>query len=112
MTQEKRRIPRLTLSEPLEATISECSVGLLDLSNGGARVEHEFPMKTGVKATLEFTYHGTPVRVSCVLVRTRLGRSVMKPGSFAYSTGLRFSDPTESSRETVRQIVATMSRER
>jgi len=110
MTQEKRRIPRLTLDEPVVAKIADRGVTLLDLSNGGALVEHEFPLKAGVTTTLEFAWRGETVRLTSIVVRTRLGRSTTKPGSFAYSSGLRFSSPTEASRQTVRQIVAEMSR--
>lgn len=110
MTQEKRRIPRLTLEEPLLARMAEKNVSLLDLSNGGALVEHEFPLKAGSTVVLEFPWDGRPVRVTCSIVRTRLGRSTTRPGSFAYSSGLRFTDPTEASRTVVRQIVADMIR--
>lgn len=110
MTQEKRRIPRLTLEEPLEAKLSSAAGTLLDISNGGALVEHEFPMKAGAPVTLAFTHAGRAVELSCVVVRTKLGRSVVKPGSFAYSSGLRFSDPSEPARQVVRQIVADVSR--
>jgi hypothetical protein len=112
MTEEKRRIPRLTLLEPQGARLSDREGTLLDLSNGGALVEHEFPLKAGGALTLEFVHDGLPVRLSCLVVRTRLGRSTVKAGSFAYSSGLRFTDPMELSRQVVRQIVANMSRER
>jgi len=110
MTDEKRRIPRLSLQEPVEAKFAERVASLLDLSNGGALVEHEFPLKAGLTAVLEFPWESQSVRLTCVIVRTRLGRSVTKPGSFAYSSGLRFSDPHEPARQLVRQIVAEMSR--
>lgn len=110
MTQERRRIPRLTLQEPLVAKVSDRGVTLLDLSNGGALVEHDSPIKAGVKTVLEFPWNGESVRLTCVVVRTRLGRSSVKEGAFAYLTGLRFSDPVEPSRQVVRQIVAEMSR--
>jgi len=110
MTDEKRRIPRLSLEEPVGATVAERAAALLDLSNGGALVEHEFPLKAGLTAVLEFPWEAEKVRLTCVIVRTRLGRSVTKPGSFAYSSGLRFTDPSEPARQLVRQIVAQMSR--
>lgn len=110
MTEEKRRIPRLTLDEPLVATIADRGVSLLDLSNGGALVEHEFPLKAGGTTTLEFRWDGEVISLACLVVRTRLGRSTSKPGSFAYSSGLRFTDPSDPSRQIVRQIVADMSR--
>jgi hypothetical protein len=110
MSQERRRIPRLTLDDPLEARLSGQSGTLLDISNGGALVEHEFLLKAGTPIVLEFTHAGREVTLSCLVVRTKLGRSVVKPGAFAYSSGLRYSDPTEPARQLVRQIVADVSR--
>ena len=110
MTQEKRRIPRLSLDEPLPATIGDRNVALIDLSNGGALIEHEAPLKAGLTATLEFRWNGEEVRLTCVVVRTRLGRSTIREGAFAYSSGLRFADPSEPSRQVVRQLVADLSR--
>jgi len=112
MSQDRRRIPRLTLQDPLEATMSDTPVGLLDLSTGGALVEHDFIVNAGRSVKLRFSHEGQEVNLTCVVVRTRLGRSALKPGSFAYSSGLRFTDPSEPSRDIVRQIVAKMSRGR
>ena len=52
MTSEKRQIPRLNLRRPIDASLSGLAVALLDLSNGGAQIEHEVPLSAGILATI------------------------------------------------------------
>lgn len=107
--QEKRRLQRLDLVPPSDAKLSGLAVVMLDLSTAGARVEHAFPMKAGQKGRLDFSWEGLELSLQCEIVRTRLQKSTIKPGSIVYHTGLRFTDPAEDSRVKVRHIVASLS---
>ncbi|MBI2212561.1 MAG: PilZ domain-containing protein [Acidobacteria bacterium] len=107
--QEKRRLQRLDLKPPSDAKLSGLAVMMLDLSTAGARVEHAFPMKAGQRGKLDFIWNGLELSLQCEVVRTRLQKSTVKPGSIVYHTGLRFTDPAEDSRVKVRHIVASLA---
>ncbi len=112
MTQEKRRIQRFSLDTPIAAKMSGLAVSLLDLSTAGARIEHSFPLQGGRRSYLEFPWGDEGIQVQCEVVRCRLQKSVRQPGAIIYSSGLRFSDPAEESRETIRRMVAELVKER
>jgi hypothetical protein len=109
---DKRRIQRIDLENPLAASFSNSEVMLVDLSTAGARIEHPAPMKAGRQSQLEFDFNGARIRVVCEIVRSRLQRSMVRNGAIVYQSGLRFVDPAEPSRATVRQIVASIVTER
>ncbi len=107
--QEKRRLQRLALIPPTDAKLSGLAVGLLDLSTAGVRAEHSFPLKAGQRGQLDFDWNGVELSLQCEVVRTRLQKSTIRVGAIVYHTGLRFTDPAESSRAQVRQIVASLA---
>lgn len=109
MTGEKRRILRVEFAGLVKATLEDVAVKLVDLSTTGARVEHRPPMKARQAVNLKFYYQGELVTLDCVVVRSCLQRSVTEKGAITYQSGLRFSNPNERSRATVREIVAAMS---
>jgi hypothetical protein len=105
---DKRRIQRIDLEPPVDASFLNVTVTLIDLSTAGARIEHAAPMKAGRQARLEFDFGSARIGVLCEIVRSRLQRSAVKTGAIVYQTGLRFVDPVEPSRAAVRQIVASI----
>ena len=109
---DKRRVQRIDLESPVSACFSNVEVSLLDLSTSGARIEHPAPMKTGRQARLEFSLRGSLVEVLCEIVRSRLQKSNVRQGAIVYQSGLRFVDPAEPSRVTVRQIIASIVTDR
>lgn len=107
-TIEKRRVHRVALDAPVPASVAGLRVHLLDLSTTGGRIEHDAPLAVRRHLTLRFDQGGQSYALSCEIVRCRLQRSVARPGTVAYSSGLRFTDSGESSREAVRALVASM----
>lgn len=105
---DKRRIQRVDLDQPIEASFTSLDVALVDLSTAGARIEHSSPMKAGRQSKLEFIFDGQSISVLCEVVRSRLQRSSLRAGEIVYQTGLRFVDPGEPSRVSVRQVVAML----
>lgn len=105
---ERRRVPRVAFDMVVPATIAGLRVHLLELSNSGARIEHEVPFAVRREMRIRFEQGDDSFELSCEVVRCRLQRSAARPGSVAYSSGLRFTDSTERSREQVRLLVARM----
>ncbi len=109
MSLEKRRTHRIDFAEPVKALLADVEVDLIDFSSEGARVEHRPPMKAHKAMVLTFEYLGIFVVIECVVVRSRLQRSTIRKGTIAYQSGLRFNNPEEKSRVTVRKLVASMA---
>lgn len=105
---ERRRAQRVVFESPLPAVISGLRVQLLDLSVFGARIEHDAPLAARKEMKLRFERGGESFSVTCEIVRCRLQRSAVRPGTVAYCSGIRFTAAAEASRETVRALVAQM----
>lgn len=105
---ERRRVQRVALGAAVPATVAGLRVDLLELSNSGARIEHEAPFAVRREMKIRFEHGDDSFELSCEVVRCRLQRSTARPGSVAYSSGLRFTDSTDRSREQVRLLVARM----
>ncbi len=105
---EKRRVQRITLQQPLGGSVSKQAVRIVDLSTMGARVEHSNSLGGRRMVELRFEADGEVLTLRCELVRSRLQRSVENAGVVVYSSGLRFSDPTEDARAEVRVLVAQL----
>ncbi len=112
MTSEKRRIHRFTFESPHPAKLSGLTVSIVDLSTAGAKIEHAFPLQGGRQSRLEFVWAGSGIFVQCEVVRCRLQKSSLQPGTISYASGLRFTDPGEESRDIIRKLVAELVMEK
>jgi hypothetical protein len=108
MKSEKRRVQRVMLESPIKGSLSKQGVTLVDLSTAGARVEHTAPIGGRKVVELRFSVDGQQIEIACEVVRSRLQRSAIDGSSIVYSSGLRFSDPGDDSRGTVRALVARL----
>jgi len=81
---------------------------LVELGAAGARVEHDTPVGIRRELKLRFELDGVTLVLSCIVTRCRLQRSLARPGAATYSSGLRFTTPSEPSRELLRAIVSRM----
>lgn len=104
---ERRRVQRIVFDSPLTASLSGLAAILIDISTVGAQVEHGFPLAAGRRLRLDFEAEGERLALHCEVARCRLQRSKVS-ATIVYSSGLRFVDAEESSREKVRNLVATL----
>jgi hypothetical protein len=105
---ERRRRQRILLSNPLVGRIGSHGAVLLDLSDGGARIEHYNRLKTGSSATLRFEFEGHNVRLTCKVVGCRVARfAAGDDGLTVYQSGLSFADEDISSIEVLKAITTT-----
>jgi len=90
----KRRHARLTLSEPLlDQVTSSHDVAILDLSMGGARVEHSMMLRPGSTCHLRLPLKMRNVMVICAVVWSK-AVGLADPnqgGGILYQSGLEFS---------------------
>lgn len=108
MTQERRRVNRITLETPMDGLLNKQAVRVIDLSTTGARVEHSTPMAGRKVVDLKLDTGEETLVVSCEIVRSRLQKSAADRQSIVYSSGLRFVDPVQESRGAIRALVASM----
>ena len=91
----KRRYARLTFKEPLTDQVTAThDVHILDLSMGGARVEHTIILRPGSTCHLRLPLRNTSVTVLChVIWSTAVGRANGGPrgAGLLYHSGLEFA---------------------
>ncbi len=90
----KRRYARLTLSEPMvDQVTASHDVAILDLSKGGARVEHTMMLRPGSACHLRLPIRTRSVMVVCNVVWSKaVGfADASQGGGVLYQSGLEFA---------------------
>lgn len=99
---ERRAQPRVTLSGELRGTVkSSIDVRVLDLSEGGMRVQSATGLSPGADCMLTLETGGGPIRVRAKVLRSR---AALTEGRMSYASGLRFADDPDTSHR-VRELV-------
>ena len=107
---ERRRRKRIQLTTPVLARIGSYGAVILDLSDGGARIEHYNRLKTGAAATLRFEIEGKSLRLSCRVVACRVARfAAGDDGLTVYTSGLSFNTDDEENIHAVHTITSTFT---
>ena len=94
----RRRHARLTLSEPVSGDVTASHrVSILDLSLGGARLEHTAILRPGSTCFLRLPLRQEAFSLTCRIVWSRaVGRAAGRPGEtgLLYQSGVQFADLT------------------
>src|SRR5258708_29162880 len=70
---DNRRSDRITLPQPIEARVGGASALLIDISRDGVQVHHSESLPPrGERVTLRFTWNGTPLQLSAVVMWTAI----------------------------------------
>ncbi len=89
-----RRHARLTFSEPVAGAVSPSyNVHILDLSLGGARLEHAIVLRPGISCYLRLRLNVSVLTVNCRVVWSKVvGREAKGPGGtgLTYHSGVQF----------------------
>jgi hypothetical protein len=105
---DRRRIQRIQFESPLAAKMEATPVVLLDVSAGGARIEHSFPLAKGKVINLSFEYEGRSLSIDCEVIRCHLENG---PGGAAYRSGLRFDTVDPAYHELKEMIAAAVMKD-
>jgi hypothetical protein len=103
MKPERRRTQRIAPEQPIQGLLSKQAVRIVDLSAGGARIEHASPIAGRKVVELRFPFEGETLVVSCELVRSRLQRG--RDGEAVYCSGIRFLDSSAAEISQMRLLV-------
>lgn len=90
MNDERRQFQRLTLTQPLDGWFGDYPVSLVDISAGGALIEHQGDIAPDSRGLLRFFWRGTEVEILAETVRRD-----------DHHTGIHFLEETETLRELI-----------
>lgn len=105
----KRRFPRFTVLGKVEGKIvASYEATLVNLSLGGALVEHSSMVRPGSMSQLMLPYGQGEIRVTCRVVRSHLSRREVrgKESVLIYQTGLEFLNPSSETRTALEELIA------
>jgi hypothetical protein len=104
---ERRRVQRVRLTQPLKATIDGTRAFIVDVSLRGLRVMHQDEIGTvASKCIVRSDWDGRPLELHCSIVRTALHRSSSEGGGRAtYHSGLTITRAVGVSSVTLRRLI-------
>lgn len=106
--KDTRTQPRYLFKQPVEATFNAYPIRMLNLSEGGAAIEHTDPLKLHSAAKLVVPLPGSRETITLrgQLVWSRLSRTPTKEGKHLYQSGLRFEGHGPAVVSTAERIIA------
>ena len=104
---ERRRVQRVRLPQPLRATIDGTRAFIVDVSLRGLRVMHQDEIgRVDSTCIVRAEWDGRPMELHCSIVRTALHRSADKSGSRAtFHSGLTITRAVGVSSVTLRRLI-------
>jgi hypothetical protein len=92
MSDERRGANRANLPEPIRASLSGTEVRIVEVSQIGARVQHDARLSLGSVAKLSFSWRDESVVIPVAIVHSQVtGRN---DAGLVYGSGLRFAETT------------------
>jgi hypothetical protein len=102
--EQRRNAERITLKEPIAATIGDMEVRIVEISLIGGRIEHVGKLSMNSTVTLQFRWTGENVRLKAKVARTEM-RTI--GGKMGYSSGVDFAKSPEEAPVTLQRIMAS-----
>ncbi len=111
-SQDRRKHPRVRVAGRTKGRVTAIyDAILLDISLGGALVEHSEPVRPGTASWLDLDLPGTRVRLRCRVVRSRVSRPEMQADgerALIYHTGLEFIDTSDDTQQALNDFIQSM----
>ena len=109
---ERRRYPRVNIGGRTKGTVNAVhDVALLDISLGGALIEHTQVVQPGIAFDLVLTLLGQKLKLRCRAVRSVVSRpeGQAKGGQkLIYRTGLEFLQPAAETRQVISDYIRSI----
>lgn len=106
---ERRRRQRVRIGQTLLARYGATAVIVLDISDGGARIEHFAPFQVAKVARFEMPWSGGTIMAQATVVSCRVHRFIPgKDGGTVYQSGLSFSEYAGDSRALLLQVIESL----
>ncbi len=102
---QTRRFPRFQIRDVAGSVADACDADVLDLSMGGALIEHEGMFRIGAAFILGVENSGSHhLSIRCHVVHSQVNRC--KPeGTLYYQTGVKFLDLTLEAEQTLEAVI-------
>jgi hypothetical protein len=106
---ERRKKQRILLTRGLIARYGTMGAVILDITDGGARIEHFVRLEIGRKARFRFEWQSREIEVEAVVMSCRVHRFAHgDDGTTVYQSGLQFSSYVDDAAAVLREMVATI----
>lgn len=103
---ERRRVQRISLAQPLRATVDGKKAFILDISLSGVRVLHQDDLGPRSRpCVLRTQWDGIPLELICSVVRTTLHRAADANGRGQYHSGLAIDEALGVSAIALRRLI-------
>jgi hypothetical protein len=104
---DRRRVQRVSLPQPLRATLGSVKIFIVDLSLHGLRILHQDDIGTvGSSCVLVTHWDGQRIELNCRIIRTALHRAAEHTKTRTqYHSGLTLVKPSGASAETLRRLI-------
>jgi c-di-GMP-binding flagellar brake protein YcgR len=111
----RRQNPRFSVGGWTKGRVTpDYESSLLDISLGGARIEHAKVVQPGTISDLDLPLLGRGVRLRCRVAWSVLNRPEMQPDGepvLIYHTGLEFLDVPEKTRQVITEYIQSIAEE-
>ena len=111
----KRRYPRFVVGATAKGRLTTTyTASLINISLGGALVEHPDIVRPGTISYMDMTLQGKDVRLKCRVARSVVHRTeVLESGEreLIYHTGLEFLDPPTETLDLIVQYIESLQAE-
>lgn len=103
---ERRRQSRVSLANPLVGRIGSFGAVLLDVSEGGARLEHYTRMRTGSVVPVRFEWESSAITTDCTILSCRVVRMAGgDAGATVYQSRVAFVAPESVSAVALKKMI-------
>ncbi|MEE9539725.1 MAG: PilZ domain-containing protein [candidate division NC10 bacterium] len=111
----RRKHPRIVVKEEAKGRVAAVSDAvLLNISLGGALIEHVGVVRPGTPSSLELDLHGKRIRLRCRVARSVGNRIEVQPDGeqeLIYHTGLQFVEPSDETLQVIGDYIQSLSNE-
>src|SRR5712692_9801803 len=106
---ERRKRQRVALARGIFARFGTIDVIIVDISEGGARVEHFTQFNVGKKALLRFEWQQETIETQASVVSCKVHRFAHEEkGTTVYQSGLFFTDQVEDTAVRIHEMVTML----
>ncbi|MFQ5656990.1 MAG: PilZ domain-containing protein, partial [Candidatus Methylomirabilales bacterium] len=109
---DRRQYARFTVGGRTKGRVTASSDALvLDISLGGAKIEHAQVVRPGTLSFLDLELQGKKVRLRCRVIRSVVHRAEVQPDGereLVYHTGLQFIDPSDELRQLIGDYIQSV----
>ncbi|MFQ5803010.1 MAG: PilZ domain-containing protein [Candidatus Methylomirabilales bacterium] len=114
--RDKRVNPRVFVEGKAKGRVAAaCEGSLLNISLGGALIEHVHALSPGTLSSVELELQGKQVRLPCRVARSVADRTEVQPDgerAMIYHSGLEFLDVPEEMRQAISDYIEPRTEER